>query len=149
MQLDIASPRSVDDFGRWAEQELPNVDILINNAGDLLLGLTGLERSGGSTTRRFFTLPGLCLHSPDRYNCWSEDCLADKRIRHKDQAIQECYKGSSLLYHMLFAKTLHLATRAEHGLLCRQAFSQSVALHLWSKRGTPASGLQYECGLDK
>ena len=32
-QLDIADPKSVDAFGAWAEKELGNVSILVNNAG--------------------------------------------------------------------------------------------------------------------
>lgn len=35
-RLDIADPASVDEFGKWAEQDLQTVDILVNNAGMLL-----------------------------------------------------------------------------------------------------------------
>ena len=34
-RLDIADHASVDEFGKWAEQELQTVDILVNNAGTL------------------------------------------------------------------------------------------------------------------
>ncbi len=36
-RLDISDPKSVEEFGKWADAELNSVNLLVNNAGKLLL----------------------------------------------------------------------------------------------------------------
>ena len=34
-RLDISDPKSVEEFGKWADSELKSVNVLVNNAGKL------------------------------------------------------------------------------------------------------------------
>ncbi len=36
-RLDISDPKSVEEFGKWADSELKTVNVLVNNAGEALL----------------------------------------------------------------------------------------------------------------
>ncbi|BDA48368.1 Carbonyl reductase [NADPH] 1 [Coccomyxa sp. Obi] len=128
-QLDIADPASVDEFGKWAEQDLQTVDILVNNAGIAYKGnIFGAEEARNTMATNFSGTRAVCER-------------LERLLPEGGRIVNVCSLAGklSILRSPELRTRFEKAASAEDVAKLSEEFLQAVANGSYQKEGWPGS----------